>query len=130
MSNLFETLITRSWEQRLLKKAIRLGREEGANGRPAADTPKYDVGETHVRGEIEKQVVKAGEGVSTELQKIVPTITKKDGDLSQVELTFQSKRSVIPVSPERGADPRAQRGRCGAGAAARSRRVSWRAAAR
>lgn len=94
MGNLFDKLINRSWEEGLFKEAAKLGRSEGANGRPTADTPKYDVGETHIRSEVQKKLLKIEESLATELQKIIPAVTKKDGDLSQAVLNFQTRKKA------------------------------------
>lgn len=98
MSNIFDRLISKSWEDSVRKDAIKRGREEGSNGRPTQDTPKYDVGETEVRNEIQKQLMNVQQKLAAELQKLLPTITKKDGELSQAELTFQTRKTATDLA--------------------------------
>jgi uncharacterized membrane protein len=94
MSTIFDMFTTKSWEESVRQDAVKRGREEGANGRPTADTPRYDVGETHVRNLVQKQLVDVQQKLAAELQKILPTITKQDGELGQAELTFQSRQTA------------------------------------
>jgi hypothetical protein len=78
--------------------AIKRGREEGAHGRPTADTPKYDVGETDVRNAVDTQLADVQRNLAAELQRIVPTIMKKEGELAQAELTFQTRKSAAELA--------------------------------
>jgi len=98
MGYIFDALTSRSWEEALHKEATKLGQSEGAHGRPAADTPTYDVGETHIRGEVQKQLVKLEQKLAGELQRIVPSITKKDGELSEADLKFQTRKSPADLA--------------------------------
>ena len=93
MPNIFDSLLGTSWEESAVKAAGRRGVAEGSAGRPAADTPKYDVGEAQVRQDVTQRHTAVQQKLVSSLQDVLPKIVKKDGELAQIELEFQSRKS-------------------------------------
>ncbi len=93
-SRLFEVHdAKRGWELKLFKQAQRLGAEEGAAGRPGADTPEYDVGETTVRQEV-YQIVTGTRGRLLELiTELTPLVAQQHSALTECRLDFEKRRS-------------------------------------
>ncbi len=91
MPSIFANLLTPRWEQSILKLAIKRGIEEGKDGLPTKDTPRYSVGETDVRNAVEKQVVDIHTRLDGEVQKLVPRITKDSATVHQCEVGFEAR---------------------------------------
>jgi hypothetical protein len=89
--NIFANLLSPRWEQSILKLAVNRGIEEGREGLPTRDTPKYSVGETDVRNAVEKQVIEIRAKLDGEVQRIVPRITRDSATVHQVEVGFQAR---------------------------------------
>ena len=94
ISNIFSSFLTEGWEQSVQKLATREGAEEGKNGRPAADTPRYSVGETNVRGKVESQLLGIQKKLADEVQKVLPTIARRSVDVQQAEVSFESRQAI------------------------------------
>jgi hypothetical protein len=94
ISNIFSSFLTDRWEQDVQKLATREGAEEGKHGRPAADTPRYSVGETNVRGKVESQLLIIQKKLADEVQKVLPTIARRAVDVQQAEVGFESRQAI------------------------------------
>jgi hypothetical protein len=95
--NIFDSVLSKSWEEKLLKDAAKRGRDAGANGLPTVETPKYDVEETEIRNQVSQRLAGLQQKLATELQAILPSLTKKDGDLKQAELKFHARQTADGV---------------------------------
>ena len=93
MSSIFQAFITKSWEEGVLRLAKKLGSAEGAEGRPTKETPKYSVGENEVRSKIRDQLVTLQQKASAEVNKILPEIERKNSDLHDAKLKFESRKA-------------------------------------
>ncbi len=91
MTSIFAKFNSPSWEQTVLKLAIKRGIEEGKEGLPTRETPKYSVGETDVRNAVEKQVVDIHTRLASEVQKITPRITSDSAAVHQYEVGFEAR---------------------------------------
>jgi hypothetical protein len=91
VTNIFSGYMNPRWEQSILKLAIKRGIEEGREGLPTRDTPRYSVGETDVRNAVEKQVIDIHTRLDSEVQKIVPRITSDAAAVHQCEVEFEAR---------------------------------------
>jgi hypothetical protein len=83
----------RGWEQKLFKDAEKLGAAEGAAGRPSADTPEFDVGETTVRREVD-HIVTGTRGRLLELvTELTPQVAQQLTAVTDCRLDFEQRRS-------------------------------------
>jgi hypothetical protein len=91
VTSIFAKFISPSWEKAILNLAVKRGIEEGKDGLPTRDTPKYSVGETDVRNAVEKQVIDIHTRLDSEVQRIVPRITSDAAAVHQCEVEFEAR---------------------------------------
>jgi hypothetical protein len=91
VTSIFSKFTNPSWEQSIFKLGVKRGIEEGENGLPTRDTPRYSVGETDVRNAVERQVVDIHTRLASEVQKIVPRITNDASTVHQCEVGFEAR---------------------------------------
>jgi peptidoglycan hydrolase CwlO-like protein len=89
----FKNLIGTSWETELLNEAKKLGAKEGSMGRPAEDTPAYDVPETDLRAKVTDKVLALQEKLTLELMKITPNLNRLVGQLDEISHKIEQRRT-------------------------------------
>jgi hypothetical protein len=89
----FKNLIGTSWETELINEAKKLGAKEGSMGRPAEDTPAYDVPETDLRAKVTDKVLALQEKLTLELMKITPNLNRLVGQLDEISHKIEQRRT-------------------------------------
>lgn len=89
----FKNLIGTSWETKLINEAKKLGAKEGSMGRPAEDTPAYDVPETDLRAKVTDKVLALQEKLTAELMKITPNLNRLVGTLDENSHKIEQRRT-------------------------------------
>lgn len=90
---IFESLLSPTWENSVLKLAEKEGRQEGAQGLPTSGTPKHSVGETKVRVKIDEQLVTIQTTLKDKVMATLPQVVKKKGEVDAAVLKFEERRS-------------------------------------
>lgn len=91
--DIFARLVSPTWERAVLKLAEKEGRQEGAEGLPTSDTPKYSVGETRVRVKIDEQLINIQTILKDKVMATLPQVVKKKGEVDAAVLKFEERRS-------------------------------------
>ena len=94
IQNIFSALISKSWEESLIKYARQQGIHEGKQGLPTDTTPPYSVGENNVRVKIETQLVAIQKTLESKVKSTIPLISQKKGELQSTDLTFSARRTI------------------------------------
>lgn len=104
IQNIFSVFISDNWEQAVHRLAIKEGTEEAKQGRPTTDTPRYSVGETAVRNKVEAQLGNIQKRLADEVQKVLPTVTRRISEVQQAEVSFESRQTIDVIRSSLSAD--------------------------
>jgi len=94
----FEGLLSKKWEEQIIKFATEEGRDEGAQGLPTDTTPKYSAGENKVRNRLATQYALIQATLAEKVQQSLPLVQQKKAEIENVSLTFTQRRSPDALS--------------------------------
>lgn len=94
----FDNLLSKKWEEQLIKFATEEGRDEGAQGLPTDTTPKYSAGENKVRNRLATQHALIQAELAEKVQQYLPLVQQKRAEIENVSLTFTQRRSPDALS--------------------------------
>lgn len=88
---MLKQLFNNTWETNLHNKATKLGRDEGAKGRPTEDTDPFDPAETSIRNDINKKIIELETICKTEIENIHPKLTQYENGFNQQSVNFANR---------------------------------------
>lgn len=91
--DIFNSLLSPTLENSILKLAEKEGRQEGAEGLPTSGTPRYSVGETKVRVKIDEQLLTIQKILRDKVMAVLPQVVQKRGEVDAAVLRFEGRRT-------------------------------------